>query len=109
MLEEVKGKLEYLDKHRCFSPLNFRLQKDLEKISKYSQSFSSVNSSKGPNQHTPIVMANIYDPLALPAALNPMSDNYNQRIKQFGAEGDFTALQHVDWFQYFVDLEEVDE
>ena len=48
--EEVKGKLEYLDKHRCFSPLNFRLQKDLEKISKYSQSFSSVNSSKGPNQ-----------------------------------------------------------
>ena len=50
-----------------------------------------------------------YAPLSLPVVLNPMPDNYNQRIKQFGAEGDFTAQQHVDWFQDFVDLEEVDE
>ncbi|CAF1496298.1 unnamed protein product, partial [Adineta steineri] len=30
-------------------------------------------------------------------------------IKQFGADGDLTAQQHADWFQYFTDLEEVDE
>lgn len=54
-------------------------------------------------------MANRYAPLALPAALNPMPDSYNQRIKQFGASGDLTAQQHVDWFQDFTDLEEVDE
>ena len=54
-------------------------------------------------------MANIYALLALPIIFNPMPDNYNQRIKQFGEEGDFIAHQHVDWFQDFVDLEEVDE
>ena len=54
-------------------------------------------------------MANRYAPLALLGVLNPMPDNYNQRIKQFGVEGDFTAKQRVDWFQDFVDLEEVDE
>ena len=54
-------------------------------------------------------MANIYCPLALPTSLNPMPDSYNQRIKQFGEDGDLTAQQHVDWFQDFVDLEEVDE
>ena len=64
--------------------MNFLLQKELENLSKDSQSFSYVNSSKGPNQQTPTIMANIYAPLALPVALNPMPNNYNQRIKQFG-------------------------
>ena len=54
-------------------------------------------------------MANRYAPLALPVVLNPMPNNYNQRIKQFGADGDLTAQQHANWFQYFIDLEEVDE
>jgi hypothetical protein len=81
LLEEVKGRLEYFDKHKGFSPLNFLLQKELEDLSKDNQSFSSVNSSKGPNQHTPTIMANKYAPLALPTSLNPMPDNYNQIIK----------------------------
>ena len=71
--------------------------------------FHLVNTSKGTNQQTTIVMAKRCGPLALPVDLNPMPNNYNQRIKQFGAEGDFIAQQHVDWFQDFVDLEEVDE
>ena len=79
--EEVKGKLEYLDKHKGFSPLNFLLQNELENLSKDSQSFSSANSSKEPNQQTPTIMAIIYAPLALPIVLNSMPDKYNQRIK----------------------------
>ena len=54
-------------------------------------------------------MDNIYPPLALPTSLNPMLDSYNQRIKQFGADGDLTTQQHVDWFQGLTDIEEVDE
>ena len=38
-----------------------------------------------------------------------MPDSYNQRIKQFGADGDLTAQQRVDWFQDFTCLKEVDE
>lgn len=34
--------------------------------------------------------------------------NYFQRIKCFGAEGDVTTQQHLDGFNDFVDLEEVD-
>ena len=75
--KEIKLKFEYLDKHKNFSPLNFLLQKELENLSKYSQSLLSVNSSKGPNKHTHTIMANRHAPLALPLALNPMPDNYN--------------------------------
>ena len=90
--------MEYLDKHKGFSPLNFLLQKKLENLSKDSQSFSSINSSKEPNQQTPTIMANKYAHLVLLASLNPILDNYNQRIKQFGAEGDFTAQYLIDCF-----------
>ena len=54
-------------------------------------------------------MANRYSPLALPTALHHMPNCYNQRIKQFGADGHPNAQQHANWFQYFTDLEEVDE
>ena len=48
--KEVKRKLEYLEQHKDSSPLNFLLHKKIEKLSKDSQSISSVNTSKGPNQ-----------------------------------------------------------
>ena len=54
-------------------------------------------------------MARIYALLELPTAFIPIPHCYNQRIKQFGADGDLTKQQHVDWFQDFTDLEEVDE
>ena len=47
LLEEVKGILEYLEKHKDFSPLNFLLQKEIEKLSKDSQTVTSVNTLKG--------------------------------------------------------------
>ena len=49
-------------------------------------------------------MANMYAPLNLPNALNPMPDNYDKKIKQFGADGDFSTQQHVDWFKDLCDL-----
>lgn len=54
-------------------------------------------------------MADRYAPLVLPAALHQMPNGYNERIKQFGGDGELTAQQHVDWLQDFTDLEEVDE
>ena len=73
--------MEYLEQHKDSSPFNFLLQKELSKLSKDRQSVSSINTSKGPKQQTPLVVANKYVPLALPIVLNPMPDNYNQRIK----------------------------
>ena len=104
MSKEVKRKLEYLEQHKDSSPLNFLLKKEIEKLSKDSQAVTFVNTLTGRNQQAHVVMANIYSPLALPTALNPMPDCYNQRIKQFGADGDLTAQQHMDWFQDFTDL-----
>ena len=37
-----------------------------------------------------------------------MPDNYAQRIRQFGDEGDIIAQQHLDRFLDFIDLEDVD-
>ena len=54
-------------------------------------------------------MANRYAPLNLIAALNPMPDNYDQKIRQFGADGEFYAQRHVDWFKDFCDVGEIDE
>ena len=53
-------------------------------------------------------MANRFDPLVLPANLHDLPQGYVQRLKQFGAEGDITAQQHLDRFLYFIDLQEVD-
>ena len=107
--KEIKRKLEYREQHKDSSPLNCLLKKEIKKLSKDSQAVRLVNTLTRPNQQAPIVMANIYSPLTLLSALNPMLDCYNQRIKQFGADGDLTSQQHVDWFQDFKDIEEVDE
>ena len=56
-----------------------------------------------------IVMENWFSPLILPSQLHPFPDNYAQRIRQFGAEGNITAQQHLDIFLDFIDLEEVDD
>ena len=96
--KEVKRKLEYLEKHRDSSPLNFLLKREIEKLSKDSQVVTSVKTLTGPNQQTSVVMVDRYAPLVLPAALHQMPNGYNQRMKQFGEDGELTAQQHVDWF-----------
>ena len=53
-------------------------------------------------------MANKFSPLVLPINLHDLPQGYAQRLKQFGAEGNITAQQHLDIFLDFIDLEEVD-
>jgi hypothetical protein len=59
-------------------------------------------------QNPPRAMAARFSPLALPAQLHDLPQNYNQRIRSFDAEENTSAQRHLDWFNDFVDLEEVD-
>jgi hypothetical protein len=53
-------------------------------------------------------MAARFTPLILPAQLHDLPQNYNQRIRLYDVEGNVSAQRHLDWFNDFVDLEEVD-
>lgn len=53
-------------------------------------------------------MASRFTPLVLPAQLHDLPQGYSQRIRTFGAKGDIISQQHLDRFNDFVDLEEVD-
>ena len=53
-------------------------------------------------------MAARFSPLVLPPQLHDLPQEYSQRIKTFGVEGDITTQQHLDRFNDFCDLEEVD-
>jgi hypothetical protein len=37
-----------------------------------------------------------------------LPQNYSQRIRLYDAEGNVSAQRHLDWFNDFIDLEEVD-
>ena len=54
-------------------------------------------------------MASRFAPLALPAVLHDVPQNYAQKIPFYDGDGNFTARQHVDRFDDYVDLELVDE
>jgi hypothetical protein len=53
-------------------------------------------------------MATVFAPLSLSAQLHDLPQNYNHRIKLYDDEGNASAQKHLDWFNDFVDLEEVD-
>ena len=53
-------------------------------------------------------MAAIFSPLILPAQLHDLPQDYNLRIKLYDVEGSVSAQKHLDWFNDFSDLEEVD-
>jgi hypothetical protein len=53
-------------------------------------------------------MAAIFSPLILPALLHDLPQEYNLRIKLYDVEGNISAQKHLDWFNDFIDLEEVD-
>lgn len=53
-------------------------------------------------------MASRFTPLVLPTQLHDLPQGYSQIIRNFDAEGDITTQQHLDRFNDFVDLEEVD-
>ena len=97
MTEEVKRKLEYLEQHKDSSPLDFLLKREIEKLSRDNQVVNStVNTVIGPSSEAIRTMANIYAPLFLTANLNAMLDNYDSKIKQFGAKDKYSSQQHID-------------
>jgi hypothetical protein len=49
-----------------------------------------------------------FSPLVLPTQLHDFPWEYNQRIKLYDVEGKVSAQKHLEWFNKFVDLEEVD-
>jgi hypothetical protein len=70
------------------------------------QALISNNIPQIPNP--PRAMAARFSPLILPAQLHDLPQNYSQRIKLYDVEGNVSAQRHLDWFNDFVDLEEVD-
>jgi hypothetical protein len=60
------------------------------------------------SQNPPRAMETGFAPLELPAQLHDLPQNYNQRIRSFDAEENTSDQRHLDWFNDFVDLEEVD-
>ena len=53
-------------------------------------------------------MASKFTPLVFPAQLHDLAQGYSERIRTYGREGDISARQHLDRFNDFCDLEEVD-
>ena len=53
-------------------------------------------------------MTTIFSPLYLPVVLHDLTHDYSQRVYLFDGEGNFTSRQHMDRFEYFTDLEDVD-
>ena len=54
-------------------------------------------------------MAARFAPLALPAVLHDLPQNYAQKFPFHDGDGNFTGRHHVDKFDDYVDLEEVDD
>jgi hypothetical protein len=61
-----------------------------------------------PLQPLTTTMAARFSPLVLPAQLHDLPREYNLRIKLYDVEGSVSAQKHLDWFNDFIDLEEVD-
>jgi hypothetical protein len=71
--------------------------------------FQALISNNIPqNLNPPRAMAARFTPLILPAQLHDLPQNYSQRIRLYDVEGSVSAQRHLDWFNDFVDLEEVD-
>ena len=104
---EIKGNFDFLEKNKDFDPLHFLLQREIEKLSKDNQSIPLVNrvvtivttsilnppinTFQGLSNQALRTMENRYAPLNLTNALNPMPNNYDKKIKQFGVDGDFSC------------------
>ena len=67
-----------------------------------------VTPYQTPTPNLSPAMAARFAPLVLPAQLHDLPQAYSQRIKTYGVEGDITTQQHLDMFNDFFNLEEVD-
>jgi hypothetical protein len=45
-----------------------------------------------------------YAPLVLPVPLNDLPENYIKKLPKFTGEGDLTAVEHINFFDQFVDI-----
>jgi hypothetical protein len=48
-----------------------------------------------------------FSPLVFPTQLHDLPGEYNLRIKLYDVEGSVLAYKNLDWFNNFIDLEEV--
>ena len=53
-------------------------------------------------------MVSTSSPLDFPSVLQDLPHNCSHRISLFDGEGNFTARQHMDRFDDFIDVQEVD-
>jgi hypothetical protein len=61
-----------------------------------------------PPQPLTTAMEVIFSPFILPSQLHNLPQYYNLRIKLYDVEGNILSQKHIDWFNDFIDLEEVD-
>jgi hypothetical protein len=55
----------------------------------------------------PIIFAKVaarYAPLVLPVPLHDLPKNYMKNLPKFTREGDLTAIEHINFFDQFVDI-----
>jgi hypothetical protein len=86
-----------------------KLKTNLDEIVFDQKRFQALiynNIPQTPNP--PRAMVARFSPLILPAQLHDFPQNYNQRINLYDVEGNISSQKHMDWFNDFVDLEEVD-
>jgi hypothetical protein len=103
--------IDNLDFNALFEQTMFRskLETSLDNIvfdQKRFQALIPKNIPQIPNP--PRAMAARFSPFILPAQLHEFPQNYNQGIKLYDAEGNVLAQKHLDWFNDFIDLEELD-
>jgi hypothetical protein len=81
----------------------------LEKIVFNQKRFQDLVSNNIPQVPNPLrVMAAIFPPFIFPSQLHDLPQNYSQRINIYNAKGNVSSQKHLDWFNDFIDLEEVD-
>jgi hypothetical protein len=86
-----------------------KLKTNLDEIVFDQKRFQALiynNIPQTPNP--PRAMVARFSPLIMPSQLHDFPQNYNQRINLYDVEGNISSQKHMDWFNDFVDLEEVD-
>ena len=88
--------------------LNLETPPKAEEIAPIFQNIQFPNPLSVPNRPTTMAAAR-FSPLALPLVLHDLPLNYAQIFALYDGEGNVSVRYHVGNFDYFNDLEEVDE
>ena len=104
MLDSLWQNLQNHAKIEEIAPVVQKIQPYIPPVVQTPPSFQAPPFVPNP----PRPMAARFSPLALPVVLHDLPQNYAQRISLYDRDGN-TARQHVDTFDDFIDLEEVDD